>query len=54
MRQDTEKVKTPIIPIQDDDARKNLVRIQAERQLKTGERTSLKELAAEIIKNAKA
>jgi hypothetical protein len=54
MHQDTEKVKTPVIPIQDPEAYVNLVKIQAQRQLKTGVRTSLKGLAADIIKNAKA
>jgi hypothetical protein len=35
-------------------AHDNLIRIQAERQIKRGRRVSLKELANEFIENAKA
>jgi uncharacterized protein YbcI len=55
MAQDTEKVKTPILPVpMERGVGENLLKIQAKLQLKTGKRTSLKKIAADIIKNAKA
>jgi hypothetical protein len=55
MAQVKEKVKTPKLPIPlENGVGENLLKIQATRQLKTGKRTSLKKIAADIIKNAKA
>lgn len=55
MAQYTEKVKTPILPVpMENGVGENLLKIQAKLQLKTGKRTSLKKIAADIIKNAKA
>lgn len=55
MTQYTEKVKTPILPVpMENGVGENLLKIQAKLQLKTGKRTSLKKIAADIIKNAKA
>ena len=54
MAKDTEKMKTPILPVpMTDKASKNLMNIQATRQLKSGKRTSLKKIATEIIEKAK-
>jgi hypothetical protein len=53
MAKDTEKTKTLPVPLTEG-VRSNLNRIQAERQLKDGHRTSLKAIATEILENAKA
>ncbi len=52
MPKDTEKNKTLPIPFRGK-VRRRLIEIQGERQIKDGYRTSLKDLAVEIIENAK-
>lgn len=55
MAKETDKTKTPILPVpMTDKASRNLLDIQATRQLKTGKRTSLKKIATEILEKAKA
>jgi hypothetical protein len=51
MPKDTEKNKTLPIPFVGK-VRKRLIEIQAKRQLRDGFRTSLKDLASEIIERA--
>lgn len=55
MGKEIEKTKTRFLPVPlTAKASKNLLDIQATRQLKTGKRTALKKIATEILEKAKA